>query len=79
MGKNKDLIQVLLLILVGMLVPFVGSVWLSYGFDVEKIGRTFLYFLVIFGLELLCVYLYFALSGKHATKKLEAYRPKEKT
>jgi hypothetical protein len=79
MGKNRDLLQVLLLILVGMLVPFVGSVWFSYGFDPEKIGITFLYFLVIFGIELLCVYLYFSLSGRQATKKLEEYKPKEKT
>jgi uncharacterized membrane protein YqaE (UPF0057 family) len=76
MGKNRDLVQVLLLILVGMFIPFVGAVWLSYGFDPRKIGLTFLYFLVIFGVELGCVYLYFALSGKRASKKMEEFKPK---
>jgi hypothetical protein len=76
MGKNKDLLQVLLLILVGMLIPFVGSVWLSYGFDVKKIGMTFVYFLVIFGGELGCVYLYFTVTGRSASKKMEQYKPK---
>jgi uncharacterized membrane protein len=78
MSTNRDLLQVLLLILIGMLIPFVGSVWLSYGFDLEKIGITFLYFLVFFGIELLCVYLYFSLSGRQATKKLEEYKVQEK-
>jgi hypothetical protein len=76
MGKNKDLVQVLLLILMGMFIPFLGSVCLSYGFDLRKIGVTFLYFLVIFGLELGCVYLYFTLTGKRANKKMEQYKPK---
>jgi uncharacterized membrane protein len=76
MGKNRDLLQVLLLILIGMFIPFLGSVWLSYGFDPKKIGITFFYFLVIFALELGCVYLYFSLTGKRANKKMEQYKPK---
>lgn len=76
MGKKRDLFQVLLLILIGMFIPFLGSIWISYGLDGRKIGLTFLYFLVIFGLELGCVYLYFTLTGKHATKKMEQYKPK---
>jgi len=45
MGKNRDLLKVLLLILVGMFIPFLGSIGLSYGFVPQKIVVTFLYFL----------------------------------
>ncbi|PNX45384.1 MAG: hypothetical protein BV459_08480 [Thermoplasmata archaeon M11B2D] len=76
MGKNKDLLKVLLLILVGMFIPFLGSIALSYGFVPQKIVVTFLYFLVIFGLELGCVYLYFTVSGRRASRKMEQYKPK---
>jgi hypothetical protein len=76
MGKNRDLVKVLLLILVGMFIPFLGSITLSYGFVPQKIVVTFLYFLMIFGLELGCVYLYFSLSGRRASKKIEQYKPK---
>jgi uncharacterized membrane protein len=76
MGKNRDLLQVLLLILIGMFIPFLGSITLSYGFEIKKIGVTFLYFLVIFGVELGFVYLYFTLSSKRANKKMEKYKPK---
>ena len=76
MGKNRDLLKVLLLILIGMFIPFFGSITLSYGFVPQKIVVTFLYFLVIFGCELGCVYLYFSLSGRRASKKMEQYKPK---
>jgi len=76
MGKNRDLIQVLLLILIGMFIPFLGSIALTYGLDVKKVGVTFLYFLVIFGLELGVVYLFFSLSSKRANKQMEKYKPK---
>jgi hypothetical protein len=76
MGRNRDLLQVLLLILIGMFIPFFGSVWLSYGFDVKKIGITFLYFLVIFGLELGVVFAYFTLTSKQASKKMDQFKPK---
>ncbi len=76
MGKKRDLIQVLLLILIGMFIPFLGSITLSYGFVPKTILITFLYFLVIFGFELGFVYLYFTLSGKRANKKMEQYKPK---
>jgi hypothetical protein len=76
MGKNRDLLQVLLLILIGMFIPFLGSITLSYGFTAEKILVTFLYFLGFFGLELICVFLYFSLSGRQANKKMEKYKPK---
>jgi hypothetical protein len=68
--------MVLLLILIGMFIPFLGSITLTYGFEVKKIGITFVYFLVIFGLELGVVFLYFSLSGKRANKQMEKYKPK---
>jgi hypothetical protein len=76
MGKNTDIIKVLLLVLIGMFIPFLGSITLSYGFVPGKIAVTFLYFLVFFGLELGIVYLYFTLGGRRANKKLEQYKPK---
>jgi len=76
MGKTRDIVKVLLLILIGMFIPFLGSITLSYGFVPRTIVVTFLYFLVIFGCELGFVYLYFSLSGKRANKKMEEYKPK---
>ena len=76
MGKNKDLLEVLLLILIGMFIPFIGSITLSYGLEPKTILITFLYFLIIFGLELVFVYLYSTVSGKNATKKMKKYKPK---
>lgn len=76
MGKNTDLIKVLLLVLIGMFIPFLGSITLSYGFIPGKIAVTFLYFLVFFGLELGSVYVYFTLGGRQANKKMERYKPK---
>ena len=76
MGKNVDVVKVLLLVLIGMFIPFLGSVTLSYGLAPGKIAVTFLYFLVIFGLELGAVYLYFLLGGRRASEKMEQYKPK---
>jgi hypothetical protein len=76
MGKNRDLLEVLLLVLIGMFIPFLGSVTLSYGFEPKTILITFLYFLLFFGLELGFVYLYFIFSGRRANKKMEKYKPK---
>ena len=76
MGKNRDILQVLLLILIGMFIPFLGSIILSFGFELKTILVTFLYFLVFFGLELGFVYLYFTFSGRRANKKMEKYKPK---
>lgn len=76
MGKNRDLLKVLLLILIGMFIPFFGSIALSYGFLPAKILVAFLYFLVIFSCELGCVYLYFSLSGRQINRKIEQYKPK---
>lgn len=82
MGKNKDLIQILTLVLIGMFIPFLISITITYGLDLTnmddliKIGSTFGYFLLIFGIELLIVYLYFAISNKMANKNMEKYKPK---
>jgi lysylphosphatidylglycerol synthetase-like protein (DUF2156 family) len=76
MGKNRDLLKVLLLVLIGMFIPFLGSITLSYGFVPRTIVATFLYFLVIFGVELGFVYLYFTLSGRRANEKMQQYKPK---
>jgi len=76
MGKHRDIISIILLILLGMFIPFLGSITLSYGFEAQKIAMTFLYFLFIFGLELGIVYLFFRMNSKNLNKKMEKYKPK---
>lgn len=76
MGKHRDVIQVLLLVLVGMFFPFLGSIALTYGLEIRKIGLTFVYFIGIFGIELGVVFLYFTVSSIRANKHLEKYKPK---
>jgi len=76
MGKNTDLIFILSLVIVGMFIPFLGSITLNYGLDLSKITTTFGYFLLIFAIELLIVYLYFLISGKIANKNMNKYKPK---
>ena len=81
MGKYKDLVGILLLVIIGMFIPFLGSITISYGFNFTelnnwlKVGSTFGYFLLIFAVELLVVYIYFILSNKFAEKKLGKYKP----
>jgi hypothetical protein len=82
MGKHRDLVGILIIVIIGMFIPFLGSIMINYGFnytnigDWLKIGSTFGYFLLIFGVELIVVYLYFSLSNKIANKKLKEYKPK---
>lgn len=78
MGKNKDLVLILLIVLIGMFIPFLVSIYINYGFDMWKISSTFGYFLLIFALEIITVYLYFTITGKIASKKLENYKSKNK-
>jgi len=79
MSKNRDLIQILLIITIGMFIPFLGSIVISFKLnplnveDLLKISSTFGYFLLIFGLELLIVYLYFWLTNMIAEKKLNQH------
>jgi len=81
MGKNRDLAGILLLVVIGMFIPFFGSIVLTYGFDFSlladwfKIGRTFFYFLLIFGVEMLGVFLYYNITSKIASKKIKEYKP----
>lgn len=86
MGKNTDLVQILLIVIIGMFIPFLGSLLIV--FDVSPlnveglltISSTFGYFLLIFAIELLIVYVYFYLTNNFAQKKIEkeARRRKEK-
>jgi len=83
MGKTRDLVQILALVLIGMFIPFVGSIALTYGLNVKdvdswlKIGSTFGYFLLIFAVELGLVILYFTVSNKIASKKLDKHKSKK--
>ena len=76
MGKNRDLIFILSLVIVGMFIPFLGSMTISYGLDITKIGFTFGYFLLIFAIELGVVYLYFTVGNWVASKNIDKYKPK---
>ena len=81
MGKHKDLIVILLIVIIGIFIPFLGSIAISYGFNFSdlnnwlKLGSTFGYFLLIFAIELFFVYIYFILSNKFAEKKFNKYKP----
>jgi hypothetical protein len=77
MGKNRDLIYILTLVIIGMFIPFLGSITINYGFDLYTIASTFGYFLLIFAIELGIVYLYFSISNKMASKNMEKYKPKQ--
>jgi len=82
MGKNRDLIQILSLVIIGMFIPFLGSIAITYGLDLTnvnnllKIGSTFGYFLLIFAIELAIVFLYFTITNKIAGKKMDKHKPK---
>jgi len=84
MGKNTDLIQILLIVILGMFIPFLGSLIIM--FDVSPvtmdglltIGSTFGYFLLIFGIELGVVYVYFYSTNALAQKKINEEVKKRK-
>lgn len=82
MSKNRDLISILALVIIAMFIPFLGSMMITYGLDMTnvndwyKIGSTFGYFLLIFGIELISVMLYFKITNKVANKKLKEYNKK---
>ena len=82
MGKNRDLRQILALVIIGMFIPFLGSITITYGLDLInvndllKIGSTFGYFLLIFVIELAIVFLYFTITNKIAGKKMDKHKPK---
>ena len=82
MGKNRDLIQILLIVIIGMFLPFLGSIVITFGLDITntdnllRIGSTFIWFLIIFAIELSIVYIYYTLTNKIANKKMNKYKPK---
>lgn len=82
MSKNIDLVKILLIVIIGMFVPFLGSLSIVYGMDLTnfndilKIGSTFGYFLLIFAIELIVVYIYYNLTNKFAEKKLGEIKKK---
>jgi hypothetical protein len=84
MGKHRDLIGILLLVIIGIFIPFLIAISLTYGFDYTqssewiKIGTTFGYFLIFFGIELLVVYVYYKITSSIANKKLEQFKPEKK-
>jgi hypothetical protein len=65
-----------------MFIPFLGTLIISFQVNIfsfdgfMKIISTFFIFLVIFGVELGIVYLYFYISNQFAEKKLDKSRRK---
>ena len=82
MGKTTDLISTLIIVIIGMFIPFLGSIIITFGLDFTnfndllRVGSTFGWFLLIFGIELVVVYLYYKITNKIASKKLDKYKPK---
>ncbi len=82
MGKNRDLIQILIIIIIGMFIPFLGSIMITFGLDITnmnnllKIGSTFFWFLIIFAIELVFVFFYYQITNKIASKKMDKYKIK---
>jgi hypothetical protein len=82
MGKTRDLAKILSIVILGMFIPFLCSIILTFNLDIKsttdllKIAISFGYFLIFFGLELFVVYLYFQISNKIARKKFQKYKPK---
>lgn len=82
MSKRKDLISILAIVIIGMFIPFFISINITFGLNISnidsifKIGTTFGWFLIIFGIELAVVYLYFYITNKTAKKKLDEIKLK---
>jgi len=82
MGKNIDLIQILILVIVAMFIPFLISIIINYRLDLSNIGdlikifSTFGLFLLFFGIELIIVYLYFNITNLLAKKKMNNQKEK---
>ena len=82
MGKNIDLIQILILVISGMFIPLFFSLVINYGLDISniqdliKILSTFGLFLLFFGIELFIVYLYFNITNVLANKKINNHKDK---
>ena len=77
MGKNRDLVVILTIVIIGMFIPFLGSLAIMFELDIISfeswfiIAQTFGWFLLIFGLELGVVYLNFTITNRLAQKKID--------
>jgi membrane protein implicated in regulation of membrane protease activity len=76
MGRNRDIALILLVVVLGMFVPFFGSIVYVYGLNVSRLVVGFVVFVVLFGVELGVVYAYFKISGKRSAAEVERLRPK---
>jgi len=82
MGKKTDLAFILTIVIIGMFIPFLGSILINFGLDLTiiddllKIGSTFFLFLLIFAIELIVVFIYFQLTSSIASKKIEELKEK---
>ena len=82
MSKKIDLMTILAIVIIGMFIPFLGSIVITFGLDFTnfndllKIGSTFGWFLLIFAFELIVVFIYYKLMNKIANKKLGENKPK---
>lgn len=84
MGKYKDIAGILLLIIVGMFIPFIVSIVITFNLDATnlenwlKIGSTFGWFLIIFGIELIVVVFYYNITSKIAKKRIKDINKKNR-
>lgn len=84
MGKHKDIAGILILVIIGMFIPFLVSIVITFGLDITnlenwlKIGSTFGWFLLIFGIELIVVILYYSVTNKIADKKIKEIKNKNR-
>lgn len=82
MGKTRDLIQIMIIIIIGMFIPFLGSIIIIFGLDIGnfdnlwKVGTAFVWFLFFFGIELFVVFLYYKMTNILSSKKLDKFKPK---
>jgi polyferredoxin len=84
MGNNKDVIKILIMVTIGMFIPFIGSIVLAFGINLLTlqgwvwIFSAFLYFLVFFGIELGVVYIYYNLTNRAAQRAFDKTSPVNK-
>lgn len=84
MGKNRDLVVILTIVIIGMFIPFLGSLVIMFELDIASfenwfvIAQTFGWFLLIFGVELGVVYLYFTITNNLAQKKIDTQMDRHK-
>ena len=77
MGNTLDVIKILLLVIIGMFIPFIGSLTLAFKINLFMfqgwglIITSFLYFLVFFGIELAVVFVYYTLTNRIAQKSFQ--------